>query len=241
MGYYVDKTSVEFLMGIQNVDQLVTWIQANPTISGIAFIGRSNVGKSSLINCIFGNKTAKVSNTPGRTREINIFKFTLKHNKNAKLDLKDLYIFDLPGYGFAEVSKTMSKNWNQLMNLFFMHINSNVFLINIQDARHPNQSSDQDFHKYLKYIHNSNEILLVFNKMDKLKTQKERSELNKSKAALSKTYKKIKYINFVSAETGNGVDEMLGVITTFLYKNSVDKNILFANDIIEDETDEYDI
>ena len=80
--------------------------------------------------------------------------------------------FDLPGYGHAQVSKEMSQ-WDILMNEFFTHCPGSVQMVNIQDARHPNQEADQRFQQYLKPFDFT--TTLVFNKMDKLKKQKERA------------------------------------------------------------------
>lgn len=105
-------------MGISDIAQFETWLSEHRDIIGVSFVGRSNVGKSSMINALFGSKTARVSKTPGRTREINIFEFELNLN-GKKSTLQPFYLIDLPGYGHAEVSKEMSKNWNELMGIFF--------------------------------------------------------------------------------------------------------------------------
>jgi len=80
MSYQIKVHSAQFKMGISNAAQLSEWLTANPEMIGISFVGRSNVGKSSIINSLFGSKTARVSKTPGRTREINIFEFQLSLN-----------------------------------------------------------------------------------------------------------------------------------------------------------------
>jgi GTP-binding protein len=214
------KTS--FLMGISSPEQLHDWLESNPDALGLAFVGRSNVGKSSLINALFGNGIARTSNTPGRTREINIFKFELGE-RGVQHELEQpLYLFDLPGYGFAEVSKEISKNWNTLMDVFFAALSPYVSLVNLQDSRHPNQASDKEFHHFIKTYHY--ETFLVFNKIDKLKTQKERAALEKLKPTLFKEYKWVKQIYFVSAEKNNGVKPLEeSLISNLLVKNEVIK------------------
>ena len=113
----IQKGKTEFLMGIDQVDQLKTWLNEHPFINGIAFVGRSNVGKSSLINSLFGKSTARVSKTPGRTRQVNIFNFIVENRETKTLE--NFYLFDVPGYGHAEVSKEMAKNWQSLLDNFF--------------------------------------------------------------------------------------------------------------------------
>lgn len=213
MSYQIKPHSAAFKMGISNPAQFEEWLTSHPDIIGISMVGRSNVGKSSIINALFGSKTARVSKTPGRTREINIFEFELSLN-GKKSELPPFYLIDLPGYGFAEVSKDMSKNWDELMGAFFAHLSPSMMLINLQDARHPNQEADKQFHKFLKN-HTRNAILL-FNKMDKLKTQKERAELDKLKPALSKEYKWIRQMYFASAETKKGLPQVEEAIIAHL-------------------------
>lgn len=213
MSYHIKPQSAEFKMGISTIEQFEQWLRANPDIIGVSFVGRSNVGKSSMINALFGNKTARVSKTPGRTREINIFEFHLSFD-NKKTDLPTFYLIDLPGYGFAEVSKEMSKNWDQLMGAFFSHVSGSMLLVNLQDARHPNQDSDKGFHQFLKNF--SRKTILVFNKIDKLKTQKERAVLEKLKPILSKEYKWIRQMYFASAESKQGIPQVEEAIINHL-------------------------
>ena len=213
MSYKIKPHSASFKMGISSPAQFEEWLTAHPDIIGISMVGRSNVGKSSIINSLFGSKTARVSKTPGRTREINIFEFELSL-KGKKSELPPFFLIDLPGYGFAEVSKEMQKNWDELMGSFFAHLSPAMMLINIQDARHPNQDADKQFHKFLKnYTRNA---ILLFNKMDKLKTQKERAVLDKLKPSLSKEYKWIRQMYFASAETKKGLVEVEDAIIAHL-------------------------
>lgn len=210
----IEKNSAKFLMGIQNPTQMTDWLDKNENICGLSFVGRSNVGKSSLINSIFGNKTARVSKMPGRTREINIFSFTLRHSETK--EVKEFHFLDLPGYGFAEVSKEMSGNWHELMYLFFDRCLPNVAIINLQDARHPNQNTDEIFFNYLnkKKFH----TILVLNKLDKLKSQKEKNELKDKMPHILKKYKFVKQIFSVSAEKLTGIKELELSLINYLLK-----------------------
>jgi GTP-binding protein len=213
MNYQIRPQSTEFKLGISELSQLESWLNENPTAIGIAMVGRSNVGKSSIINAIFGKSVARVSKTPGRTREVNVFTFQL--NQYGKLaDLPPFFLIDLPGYGHAEVSKEMSRKWNDLISTFFELISPGMLLINLQDARHPNQSADQRFYDFLQEFNNKS--ILIFNKIDKLKTQKERAELDKLKPILSKAYKSIRQMYFASAESKQGLPQVEEAIINHL-------------------------
>ena len=201
-------------MGIDKVDQLEAWLRKFPNVRGVAFTGRSNVGKSSLINALFGNEVARVSKTPGRTRQVNIFSFQWKADGDT--EAKTYAFFDVPGYGHAEVSKEMSKNWQQLLDTFFHEVSGKVLLFNIQDARHPLQEADKAFHKYLRSF--QLETYLVFNKIDKLKTQKERAALQKCKPDIYAKFKWVKEIYFVSAEKQEGLGPLVEGMMAYLFK-----------------------
>jgi GTP-binding protein len=209
------KGSAKFIMGAQNATQVKKWTAENPEAIGFAMVGRSNVGKSSLINTFFGAKTARVSKTPGRTREINIFRFEMENMPEGSNPY--FYLYDLPGYGFASVSKEMIRNWHSLMDGFFSTANDFTLLLNIQDSRHPHQKSDQDFQDYIRPM--ELDTYLVFNKIDKLKKQKERAALNKLKPVIFQEYKWVKQIFFVSAEKRTGCDQLHDTLVNFLMDN----------------------
>ncbi len=212
----IQKGKTEFLMGIDKVDQLKTWLNEHPFINGIAFVGRSNVGKSSLINSLFGKATARVSKTPGRTRQVNIFNFIVEDRE--KKTIENFYLFDVPGYGHADVSKEMAANWQQLLDNFFQLCSQKILLLNIQDARHPLQEPDVLFQKY---IHSFNlETYVLFNKIDKLKTQSERSRLKNLMPSIYKEFSWVKQIHFVSAEKGDNLDKVEQSIISFVKRNS---------------------
>lgn len=207
---YFRNCQVKFLLAISSEDQLIKWFQDHSEDRGFAMVGRSNVGKSSLINSLFGKKTARVSNTAGRTQSVNIFSFSLSPESSP------YYLYDLPGYGHAQVSKEMKKNWNKLMGIFFENLCESIALINIQDARHPFQKADQEFHKWLSLFPELH-CYLCFNKYDKLKTQKERSSLKK----LTKSHLIERYPSFkISALNNLGLSPLFEQLVSFLEKGS---------------------
>jgi GTP-binding protein len=218
----IQKGKTEFLMGIDTIEQLQTWLNEHSFINGIAFIGRSNVGKSSLINSLFGKSTARVSKTPGRTRQVNIFSFNVENRETKTVE--SFYLFDVPGYGHADVSKEMAKNWQQLLDTFFQLCSEKILLLNIQDARHPLQDSDLVFHDYIKSF--NLETYVLFNKVDKLKTQSERSKLRNRMPEIYQKFKWIKQIHFTSAEKGDGLPAVELAIINFVKRNSDMKGFL---------------
>ncbi len=212
----IQKGKSEFLMGIDKIDQLTDWLNEHHFINGVAFIGRSNVGKSSLINSLFGKKTARVSNTPGRTRQVNIFSFIVEDRVNKKE--KTFYLFDVPGYGHADVSKEMAVNWQNLLDTFFRLCSEKVLLLNIQDARHPLQEADIVFQDYIKIF--DLETYVLFNKVDKLKTQSERSLLRNRMPEIYQKFKWVKQIHFTSAEKGDGIPAVEQAIVEYVMREA---------------------
>lgn len=218
MSYTIAKSTTNFRFGFQSETQLMTFLLENKKIAGLAFIGRSNVGKSSLINTLFGKKTARTSKTPGRTREINVFSFRLEKNGKIDEELPEFYLFDLPGYGFAQVGDKMSENWNELMSTFFKHGSRGIALCNLQDARHPLQKADFEYRDFILPF--DFESILILNKIDKLKTQKDRAALKKTMPQILREFKHASSIFSVSAESRAGIDELELAVTTFLLKKA---------------------
>ena len=147
------------------------------TVSEVVFLGRSNVGKSSTINGLTSRKNlAKSSSTPGKTQLINFF------NIRYRYDEKDFNIrfVDLPGFGYAKVSKDLKSLWQKNLVEFIKHRLSIRVFIHLRDARHPNAKIDRDVEEYIsQFIRGDQLYLNIFTKIDKLK-QKERSALKKS-------------------------------------------------------------
>lgn len=165
-----------------------------------AFIGRSNVGKSSLINMLTGhNFLAKVSVKPGKTRVINHF-----------LINKEWYLVDLPGYGFAHASKTDRQKWEQFIRKFLLHRENLYCIFVLIDSRHEPQKIDMDFMEWL----GEKEIpfVIVFTKTDKLnKTELGQFEAEYAEKLLE-TWVETPQMFISSAETGLGREEILDFI-----------------------------
>ncbi len=126
----------------------------------IAFAGRSNVGKSSLLNKLFNRKNlAKVSQTPGKTRSINFFRVDPR-----------LYLVDLPGYGYAKVAGHERKRWGDLLELYFQQTETLKGLVHLIDSRHDPTSLDRQLHEWTSPLLENH--LYVLTKVDKISTNK---------------------------------------------------------------------
>lgn len=214
MSFQIRPASTQFRYGFSDANQLRDFFSEQVSPIGLAFVGRSNVGKSTLINSLFGKQTARTSKTPGRTREVNTFTFEIFDPKTKEVFPRTFWLFDLPGYGHAQISKEMARNWDELMTTFFTSVAQSIKVINVQDARHPDQAADQEFHNWMGQF--PLRCSLAFNKMDKLKTQKDRAVLDKLKPKISKDYAFIRDIHFVSAEKGQGLPPFKDSLVAFL-------------------------
>src|SRR5215471_3636058 len=133
-----------------------------PTVPEIAFLGRSNVGKSSLLNSLVGEKIAHVSSTPGRTRTINFIEVYLR----AKSDRPDLRFVDLPGYGYAKLSKSITAEWPKFIDPYLKERENLGGCIVLVDSNIPPQPSDQLLIEFLRAAQTS--FLVVATKSDRL-------------------------------------------------------------------------
>ncbi len=146
------------------------------TMSEIVFLGRSNVGKSSTINSLTERKSlAKSSATPGKTQLINFFEIRYRWSEEDYM----LRFVDLPGFGYAKVSKTLKEVWQKNLVEFIQNRRSIRLYVHLRDARHPHAKIDEDVEKYIsEFIRPDQRYLTVFTKIDKL-NQKERAKLKK--------------------------------------------------------------
>src|SRR5580700_1402816 len=132
-----------------------------PTAPEIAFLGRSNVGKSSLINSLVADKIAKTSNTPGRTQTINFFELRRPGKPNP-----EFFFVDLPGYGYARVPKAISTLWSGFIDPYLESRQSLVLCVSLVDISIPPQQSDIQLHEWLR--HHDRPYLVVATKADRI-------------------------------------------------------------------------
>ena len=146
------------------------------SMSEIVFLGRSNVGKSSTINLLTNRKNlAKSSSTPGKTQLINFFRVKYRYDDRDF----NLRFVDLPGFGYAKVSKGLKEIWQKNLVEYIQNRVAIRLFIHLRDARHPHAKIDDDVEKYIKeFIRPDQRYLRVFTKIDKLK-QKEKSALKR--------------------------------------------------------------
>ncbi len=165
-----------------------------------AFVGRSNVGKSSLINMLTGNqKLAKTSNEPGRTRLINHF-----------LVDESWYLVDLPGYGFAKVSKTERAKFEMLIKDYLKNRETLSCLFHLIDSRHSPQANDLEFLQWLG--ENSIPFVICFTKTDKLSAAQILKSKNTYTEILLKTWESLPEIFQTSTIQNKGKEEILHFI-----------------------------
>jgi GTP-binding protein len=139
--------------------------------SRIAFVGRSNVGKSSLINALLGIRIARVSATPGKTRAIHFFTWPEKKR----------IVADLPGYGFAKVARAEKMNWSRLMDAYFEADTALEGVLMLFDSRHGPTDADLEALDY--FSSKGMPIQIVMTKVDQLKSQSDRAHRKKEAAS----------------------------------------------------------
>ena len=140
-------------------------------LTEIAFAGRSNVGKSSLLNLLTNRKSlARVSGSPGKTRTINFYKIN-----------DSFRIVDLPGYGYAKASKSLTQGWGEMMEKYLENRQNLKIVVQLIDIRHEPSKQDVQMYEYLKYY--GLDGLVVLTKADKVS----RNELNKNTAMIRKS------------------------------------------------------
>ena len=194
--------SAEFIMSNSNVMKA-----PKDRIPEYAFIGRSNVGKSSLINMLMERKDlAKISGKPGKTQLINHFKIN-----------EEWFLVDLPGYGYAKVSKKKRTIFQFFIENYFKEREQLVCTFVLIDSRHDPQKIDLDFMKFLG--ENQIPFCIVFTKADKLGSSKLNKQITSYKKKLLNTWETIPTSFITSSSSGLGREEFLDFI------NSVNQDV----------------
>jgi GTP-binding protein len=165
------------------------------SVPEVAFLGRSNVGKSSLLNALVGSTAAKISSTPGRTRAINFFRIADERGAARML------FADLPGYGYAKISKSISETWPGFIEPYLTERATLGLCICLVDLNVPPQASDGQMMEWLRAARR--EFAVVATKVDKLSG----NERTRNLAALKKAHG-VEEILPVSAKTGYGIREL---------------------------------
>jgi GTP-binding protein len=165
------------------------WI--NDGLPEVAFLGRSNVGKSSLLNSLLMRKAlARTSNTPGRTQSINYFRVN-----------ESFYFVDLPGYGYAKVSKSMRADWGKMAEEYLSQREELALCIQLVDSRHLPTKLDIQLNAWLEI--NEKPFLVVATKSDKLS----RNQLQKQIKTIQDVFPASRILPY-SSETGSGRDQL---------------------------------
>jgi GTP-binding protein len=184
----VNFREVRFVDAVHSLKQL-----PEPIHPEIAFAGRSNVGKSSLINSLLGRrKMVKTSAKPGKTRSLNFFEVQ-----------GGLYLVDLPGYGFARVSRDMQASWEQLISSYLVERETLACVVVIIDLRHPLKKQDRELIDWLRYHDITS--LPVYTKADKLSKNNQFKHAAALDAAL--TLRPDQRVIF-SSKSGQGCEEL---------------------------------
>ncbi|MGI8786791.1 MAG: ribosome biogenesis GTP-binding protein YihA/YsxC [Pyrinomonadaceae bacterium] len=191
-------TSAEFVKSAFNAGHWTT-----DGLPEIAFLGRSNVGKSSLLNSLLQRRgLARTSNTPGRTQSINFF-----------LINESFYFTDLPGYGYAKVSKAMRSDWGEMAEEYLLKRRELILSIQLVDSRHAPTALDIQLHEWLTHHHKNN--FIVATKADKLSNNKLRKSLQEIERALQPESLIVPY----SSLTGKGREAVWREIENSLRKS----------------------
>src|SRR5436309_1211790 len=174
-----------------------------PTLPEIAFLGRSNCGKSLVINPLVGTKLARTSSTPGRTRSINFFEI-----RRAGQPRPELLFTDLPGYGYAKVSREISQDWARFVDPYLQQRTSLALCLALVDSNVPPQESDRQLIQFLQASRRNYSI--VATKSDRLSN----NDRSRAMKMLQDSYSGSQIIPF-SAKTGMGKDALWAVIREY--------------------------
>jgi len=193
-------------MKVTNAELIISAVKQEqyPTdhLPEIALAGRSNVGKSSFINKMINRKNlARTSSKPGKTQTLNFY-----------LINENLYFVDVPGYGFAKVSKKEREAWGKMIETYLMSRDQLKAVVLIVDVRHNPTKDDVMMYEFLKYYHIP--VIVVATKADKVPKGKWQKHLKSVKETLK--MKPTDELVLFSAETGHGKDEMWGILKNLI-------------------------
>jgi GTP-binding protein len=192
----VNYAKIEFVKSAFKMVQL-----PEEPLPEIAFAGRSNVGKSSLINRLVNRKgLVKVSARPGKTQSLNYFIVDAK-----------LYLVDLPGYGFAKVSKKLQDDWQELVTEYLTSSPTLRCVVVLIDLRHALKGQDRELIEWLRS--RGRPFIIVYTKRDKLSNNEQAKQASSLDAAIG--LNKQERVLF-SAKTGEGKEELMAAIATYL-------------------------
>jgi GTP-binding protein len=191
------RVHTRFVLSATNVNHF-----PEPGLPEIAFLGRSNVGKSSVINSLLGTKIAKTSSTPGRTQAINFFEV-----RWAGKPQPEILFVDLPGYGYSRVPKEISAQWSGFIDPYLSDRPSLALCLVLVDPNVPPQASDKQLLQFLNGA--GRQTLIVATKSDRLSSNKLRSTMKD----LASELENLRVINY-SAKTGMGRDQLWEEIRT---------------------------
>jgi GTP-binding protein len=180
-----------------------------PKLPEIAFLGRSNVGKSSLLNALIGAKAAKVSSTPGRTRAINFFQIEDERHVGRMI------FADLPGYGYAKISKSISAEWPKFIDPYMSERPSLALNICLVDSKVPPQPNDRQLLDWLRA--SGRRFLVVATKTDRLSGNERTRSLLALKNALE-----VEEVLAVSSKTDAGIKDLWSRIAAVAEESSKD-------------------
>jgi GTP-binding protein len=167
-----------------------------PSVPEVAFLGRSNVGKSSVINSLVGTKLARTSSTPGRTRSINFFEIRWPGKPRP-----ELIFADLPGYGYAKIAREISQEWPKFIEPYLNERPTLALCVALVDVNVPPQQSDRQLLEFLSA--SQRQFLLVATKSDRLSN----NQLNNVLRTLGQEYPAARLLPY-SSKTGAGRDEL---------------------------------
>ena len=167
-----------------------------PSLPEVAFLGRSNVGKSSVINTLVGTKLARTSSTPGRTRSINFFEVRWPGRPRP-----EVIFADLPGYGYAKLSREISQEWPKFIEPYLNERPTLALCMALVDVNVPPQDSDRQLLDFLNA--SGRDFLLIATKSDRLSN----NQLQNALKGLAEAYPSAPVIPF-SAKTGAGRDQV---------------------------------